>query len=112
MGKGKYIFIPLMVAAVMAVFTFVVMQLWNNILPDVVHVETITFWQSAGIIILCKLLFGFGGMKGPGRGRFNKHQLAEKMKHMSPEELEKFKQRMSEHKFGRFSNWCREEKDL
>ncbi len=111
MGKGKYAFIPLMVVSVMALFTYVVMLLWNNILPDVVHVESITFWQSAGIIVLCKLLFGFGGMGGPRGGRFKRHQLAEKMKNMSPEEREQFKQRMGEHKFGRFSNWCREEKE-
>jgi len=112
MGKGKYVFIPIMVVSVMALFTYVVMLLWNNILPDVIHVETITFWQSAGIIVLCKLLFGFGGMRKPGRGRFNKHQLAERMKNMSPEELERVKQRMGEHKFGRFGKWCREEEGI
>ena len=111
MGKGKYVFIPFMVVSMMALFTYVVMLLWNNILPDVIHVESITFWQSAGIIVLCKLLFGFGGMGGPRGGRFKRHQLAEKMRNMSPEEREQFKQRMGEHKFGRFSNWCREEKE-
>ncbi|RZM30138.1 MAG: hypothetical protein EOO88_01985 [Pedobacter sp.] len=112
MGKGKYVFIPLMVFSVMALFTYVVMLLWNNILPDVIHVESITFWQSAGIIVLCKLLFGFGRMGGPGgRGAFRKRQLAEKMKSMSPEELERFKERMGDHKFGRFRNWCRDENE-
>ena len=112
MGKGKYVFIPLMVVSMMALFTYVVMLLWNNILPDVIHVESITFWQSAGIIVLCKLLFGFGGMRRPGRGGgFRKRQLAEKMKNMSPEELERFKERMGEHRFGRFGNWCKDEKE-
>lgn len=110
MGKGRFVFIPVMVVAFMALITYIIMTLWNNILPEVIHVETITFWQAAGIFILCKLLFGFGGMGGPGKGAaFRKRRLQEKMKNMSPEELEQFKQRMSEHRFGRFSNWCRDD---
>lgn len=113
MGKGRYVFIPVMVVSVMALFVYVVMLLWNNILPGVIHVEVITFWQAAGIIVLCKLLFGFGGMKRPGRGRRNdKRQLAERMKNMTEEEREALKQRMGEHKFGRFGKWCREENEL
>ena len=112
MGKGRFVFIPVMVVAFLSLITYVIMTLWNNILPEVIHVETITFWQAAGIFILCKLLFGFGRMGGPGRGAaFRKRRLAEKMKHMSPEELEEFKKRMGEHKFGRFGNWCREQEE-
>ena len=111
MGKGKFVFIPVMIVAFLTLITYIIMSLWNNILPEVIHVEQITFWQAAGIFILCKLLFGFGGMGGPRGGRFKRHQLAEKMKNMSPEEREQFRQRMGEHKFGRFSNWCREENE-
>ena len=58
--KGRFIFIPIGVAAILALVSFVVMQLWNNLLPEILHVSTITFWQAMGIFILCKILFGFG----------------------------------------------------
>ncbi|PWK79970.1 hypothetical protein LX99_00431 [Mucilaginibacter oryzae] len=90
--KRRFIFIPLGVIACLAVISFVVMQLWNCLLPDILHVTTITYWQAMGIFVLCKILFGFGkgGPKGGGapwmRGR-----MAERFKNMSPEEREQFR---------------------
>lgn len=78
--KAKFfLFVPLIIAAVSGI----VMWLWNAILPDVLGVKTITFWQAAGLLVLCKILFGgFGFAKnnhnGPGesfrekwRNKFN-----------------------------------------
>jgi hypothetical protein len=43
------------------------MSLWNCLLPEILGVKSITFWQAMGILILSKILFGgfhFGkGMK-------------------------------------------------
>ncbi|MES2379336.1 MAG: hypothetical protein V4553_22280 [Bacteroidota bacterium] len=101
--KGRFIFIPIAVAAFLSLISFAVMQLWNNLLPGIMHVTTITFWQAMGIFILCKILFGFG--KG-GRGRnpwggnpwggnpWMRNKMQERFKSMSPEEKEKFKQKM------------------
>eukprot|EP01031_Cornospumella_fuschlensis_P021719 gene21719-26617_t len=36
------------------------MMLWNNLLPEILGVRSITFWQAMGIFILSKILFGFG----------------------------------------------------
>lgn len=99
--KGPKIFlIILLVAAGITLFTFIVMTLWNAILPAVLHVGAITFWQALGILILCKLLFG-GFHGGRGRGWGNKgHQwrqrMSQKWESMTPEEREKFKQHLKD----------------
>ncbi|MEO5684181.1 MAG: hypothetical protein ABIQ88_16185 [Chitinophagaceae bacterium] len=100
----KQFFVKKAIAIVVFVFAFIVglsfavMALWNNILVDVLHVGTITFWQALGIFGLAKILFGGfpgGGKCGGGPGRW-KQQMGEGMKekwmNMSPEEREKFKQ--------------------
>ena len=48
------------VAVIVAVFLggAIVMYLWNAILPSVLHVESLTYWQAVGLLILCKILFG------------------------------------------------------
>jgi len=103
MGKGKYVVFPIMAMAFFTLLSYVVMLLWNNILPEVIHVETITIWQAAGIFILCKLLFGFGRPGGFGKRQMFKNRLAERMKDMSPEEMEKFKQGFDGGRFSRFN---------
>lgn len=97
--KGRLIFIPLAAAAFLSVISFVVMQLWNCLLPGIMHVTVITFWQAMGIFILCKILFGFGkGGRGfgGGGGPWMRHKMEEKLKRMSPEQREKFKQKMGD----------------
>jgi Ca2+/H+ antiporter, TMEM165/GDT1 family len=77
--------------ALLTLFTFVVMWLWNAILPEVLGVKMITFWQALGMLVLSKILFsGFG--RGPRRGHAFKERMREKWMHMTPEEKEKFKQ--------------------
>ena len=42
----------------------IVMWLWNAILPNVVNVSSITYWQAMGILVLSKILFGGFGFWG------------------------------------------------
>ena len=54
---GGFIFLALFAAA-----AAIVMLLWNWIIPSVIGWGVLTYWQSAGLLLLCKLLFGgFGG---------------------------------------------------
>lgn len=100
---ARFIFIPLVAAAFLSLVSFIVMQLWNNLLPDILSVKAITFWQAAGIFILCKLLFGFGRMGGFRQNRADfKERMAERLKTMSPEERECFKKKFG----GRMINRC------
>lgn len=80
-------------AAAILLFGFVVMGLWNAILPAVLGVKAISFVQALGILLLSKLLFGgFGGGEGFRRRRHEwKQQMQEKLSTMTPEEREKFK---------------------
>ncbi|MGS2764328.1 hypothetical protein [Sinomicrobium sp. M5D2P9] len=43
--------------ACIAFYVFVVMQLWNWLMPYVFGITTLTFWQTLGVLLLCKLLF-------------------------------------------------------
>jgi hypothetical protein len=92
-NERRYWFLPLIGIAIFTAVGFVVMLLWNNLLPEILGVKTITFWQAIGIFILSKILFGFGkgGRMGPPwkRGR-----MAERFKEMTPEEREVFKEKM------------------
>jgi len=97
--EGRFFFIPIGIAAFLSLFGFIVMELWNGLMPAIFHLTTITFWQAIGLLILSKILFGFGkGSKwGPGSAPWAmRHQMREQFKHMTPEQKEKFKQQMSE----------------
>ncbi|WP_375326082.1 hypothetical protein [Flagellimonas sp. GZD32] len=47
---------------------YLLMRLWNWLMPDLFGVGTVTYWQALGIFILAKLLFGFGGGGGKSKG--------------------------------------------
>jgi hypothetical protein len=83
-------FAALAVVAV-AVFSFVVMALWNWIVPPVTGWHAITYWQALGLLILSKILFG--GFRGSGRWHW-RHRMMEKWEKMTPEEREKFREGM------------------
>jgi hypothetical protein len=104
MPRGaRFVFIPIVAAAFLSVVTLVVMLLWNNLLPQIIHVEPVNFWQAAGIFILCKLLFGFGRMGGFNKDKMHfKQRMAERVKTMTPEERERFEDRLG----NRMSDWC------
>tara|TARA_R110002049_G_scaffold65035_1_gene170900 strand:+ start:16359 stop:16682 length:324 start_codon:yes stop_codon:yes gene_type:complete len=72
--------------------TLIVMWLWNAILPDIIYVKTITYWQAMGILILSKILFGGFSKCGNRNHGMRKKQFISKIKNMSPEERTKFKE--------------------
>jgi hypothetical protein len=102
--KARFILFPLGAAAILALISFVVMQLWNNLLPVILHVSAITFWQAMGIFILCKILFGFGKGHKPGWARgdspWMRRKMEERFKNMDPEERERFKAKMKDRMCG------------
>ncbi len=63
--------IPLMLAGL----TGVVMLLWNAILPDLLQVNRISYFQALGLLVLCRILLG--GFRLGGRssfGSFSSHR--------------------------------------
>ena len=111
--KGKFLFalfFPLLWALLIAI----VMWLWNAILPSLLHIGTVTYWQAAGLFLLCRILFGGFQFRPRGdfRQRFDErnerwNDMREKWKTMSDEDRKQFKMKMRD-------RWCqppqREEK--
>ncbi|HXW15524.1 MAG TPA: hypothetical protein VEN79_13530 [Terriglobia bacterium] len=82
--------ILLIVALAATVFTFVVMELWNWLMPVIFSLHAINFWQALGLLVLSKILFG--GFRGrPGFGGHWRQRLMERWEQMTPEEREKFR---------------------
>jgi hypothetical protein len=73
----------------------IVLQLWNWLLPQLFGWRPITFWQALGILLLCRILFGGFGRHGFHRSNFRR-RMQERCEHMTPEERERFRQRMRE----------------
>ena len=71
----------------------VVRQLWNWLLPPLFGLSRITFWQALGILALCRILFGGFGFHGSGRSSMRR-RMEERCEQMTPEERERFRQRM------------------
>ena len=99
----KVIKVLVIATAAILLFGFIVMSLWNAILPAVIHVSAISFGQALGILLLSKILFGgfHGGWRG-GRERW-KQGMKEKWDKMTPEDRDKFKQDWS----SRCAKWRR-----
>ena len=83
----------------------VVRLLWNWLLPPLFGWPAITFWQALGLLVLCRILFGGKGFHGGHRGgpgfrrRFADRmadRVAERWEHMTPEERDRFRQRLRE----------------
>jgi hypothetical protein len=78
----------------LGVFGYVVMSLWNWLMPALFGLHLITFWQGLGLLILSKIFFGaFRG--GPHRHWSWRRRMMERWEHMTPEEREKFRQAMA-----------------
>ncbi len=105
--KRHYIFkgikIALFVAGAVLLIGYVVMRLWNHLVPELFHGPAIGFCQAVGLLILSRILFG--GFKGRGCGRHCgagrwrggwKKRFEEKLSNLTPEEREKFRKHMSD----------------
>ena len=86
----RAIFIPIAIAAGVFIFGSVVMLLWNAILPAVFGLNTITFWQALGILVLSKILFG-GFRSGHSHHKYPDRDWSRKWMNVSPEERDKMK---------------------
>ena len=90
--KGRWIFKMIIGGAIMiAAFTFVVMWLWNALIPELFHGPMISFWQALGLLVLSKILFKSGhGWNGKGRWRQHR-EWHERWQKMTPEERDQMK---------------------
>jgi hypothetical protein len=79
----------LFVVLAATVFSFVVMLLWNRLMPAIFGLHVISYWQALGLLVLSKILFGFRGRPGfPGDWRM---RLIRHWEDMTPEERDAFR---------------------
>jgi hypothetical protein len=82
--------------AIAAMIAFVILGgvlvrvLWNWLLPPLLGLPQITFWQALGVLALSRILFGGLGMRGYGP----RSRIRDRMACMSAEERERFRQGM------------------
>ncbi|MBS1510124.1 MAG: hypothetical protein JST86_04740 [Bacteroidetes bacterium] len=92
-----------------ALFGFLVMTLWNNILVYATGVKAISFLQALGILLLSKILFGgFGGRRWRGSPAW-KEKMKQRWNKMTPEEREQFKAEWKNRCGGRWGKMNNEE---
>lgn len=87
--------ILLVVLVFVAIGGVIVMELWNWLMPPLFGWHEIAFWQALGVLALCRILFGGVGFKGPV-GSNVRRRMDERCQQMTPEERERFRQRMRE----------------
>lgn len=91
---------PLIMGAVIFVaLGLLVMSLWNALLPAIIGVKAIGFWQALGLLVLCRILFGGLGFR-PGMFGGMRRRMHERWMQMTPEQREAFMQQRREG-FGR-----------
>ena len=99
---GKILMMVVIGIAIAFGFAMGTMYLWNWLIPALFAGPVITFWQTVGLLALCKILFGGFG-KGGHWGRHHggpwRPYWKEKLNTMSPVDRERFKQKMKE-------KWC------
>ena len=87
-------------AAIVGILVFaaigglLVRELWNWLLPALFGWPTLTFRQALGLLALCRILFGRFGGPGFRRG-YSRRRMAARWAAMTPEERERFRERMS-----------------
>lgn len=82
-----------------ALIGWLVMTLWNRLLPPILGVSTVTFWQALGLLVLSRILFGGWGRGGGGgwggpRNRHWREKMAERWQSLTPEQREQMREKM------------------
>jgi hypothetical protein len=72
---------------------FIIMHLWNWLMPPVFGLRLIGYWQALGLLVLSKILFG-GFRGGHWAGMRWRRRMMERWAQMTPEEREKFRAAM------------------
>lgn len=89
-------FTGLMIIA-LAVMSWVVMLLWNDVVPGLFGAPPLRYLQAAGLLVLSRLLFG--GLRGHW-GLRGHRGWRERWGRLTPEERERLRE-----KYGRHCHW-------
>ena len=86
--------------AMVAIIALAVMVLWNWLIPELFDGSMINYWQAFGILILARLLTGFG-KHGSDHWKAKMHN---KWGALPNEEREKLRQKFKD-------RWCRNKEE-
>lgn len=96
---GKAIGIGVIGVVFVGLFIWATQWLWNWLVPVLFNGPVMTYWQTAGLLVLSKILFSGLGGKGHHKHGGWKYNWKEKWSGMSQEERERFKAKMK-------NKWC------
>lgn len=104
--RRRWLF-PLIPIVAIALFSLVVMLLWNAIIPGLTGWALLTYWKAMGLLVLSKILFsGFPGRRGgPGGPPWARHHAGMReawWRNLSEEEREQWKDRRKDWR----EKWC------
>jgi hypothetical protein len=95
----KAVLIAIGIAAVLAVIGFVVMSLWNWLIPALFGGPVLHFWQAVGLLVLTRILVG---RVGRGHGHWGwRGRMRQDWQRMTPEEREILRETFSRRCGGR-----------
>ena len=72
--RSRGFFFLLLILLLVAALAGIVMGLWNAILPEVLGVKPVTYWQALGILILSRILLGGFRIGNGGRSSWAKRR--------------------------------------
>ena len=104
--KKRLFIISLFWVLAIAAFGAIVMLLWNFVVPGVLGLATINFWQALALFVLARIFFGGFPGRGafPGRRRMpdgkEGNPFRAKWEKMSPEERKDFINKRKKFGFG------------
>jgi hypothetical protein len=80
----KVIFFIILGILIAFLVGYIVMRLWNWLMPDLFGLPMIGYWQAVGVLILAKIIFGFGGGDGPSSNKKTKSKKWSRYKNCEP----------------------------
>jgi Ca2+/H+ antiporter, TMEM165/GDT1 family len=88
--KRKFwLILPLIIVAI-GLFIWFFQWLWNILLPEILGVKSINYWQAFGILVLSKILFGGMNFKKHD-GKFRRKMQDFREQNFTDEERMKFR---------------------
>ncbi len=86
----KVLALLVLVPALIGALSVLVMLLWNALIPPLFAGPVLGFWQAAGLLVLCRILFG--GLRGHGHQGWKHRAWRARWHRMTPAERERFRE--------------------